>query len=78
MTDAYLTFLEAASDPWALALISFLLAGLIVVCNALVLEPRPLALEEDVETQPTPNVLEPLRYEPEDFFDKVTRFHREV
>ena len=74
MTDAYLTFLEAASDPWALVLISFLLAGIIVVCNALVLEPRPPIIEHDVETQ-TPS---PLPYEPEDFFDKVTRFHREV
>lgn len=78
MTDAYLTFLEAASDPWALALISFLLAGIIVVCNALVLDPRPLSIEHDAETQTPSPFLEPLQYEPEDFFDKVTRFHREV
>lgn len=78
MTDAYLAFLEVVSDPWALALVSFLLAGIIVVSNALVMEPRPLDIEDDVETQAPPHILEPLRYEPEGFFDKVTRFHREI
>lgn len=77
MTDLYLTFLEAASDPWALALISFFAAGLIVVCGALAFDPRPPMLEEDdeltVDTLP-----KALRYEPEDFFDKVTRFHNEI
>ena len=78
MTDTYLTLLEAISDPWALGLISFLFAGLIVVCGAIAMEPRPPIIENDVETQTPPRFLEPLQYEPEDFFDKVTRFHHEV
>lgn len=78
MTDAYLTFLEAVSDPWALGFVSFLLAGLIVLCGALVMDPRPLIVEDDVETQTPQHFLEPLQYESEDFFDKVTRFHHEV
>lgn len=76
MTDTYLTLLEAISDPWALGLISFFFAGLIVVCGAIVMEPRPPVIENDVEDPP--RFLEPLQYEPEDFFDKTTRFHREV
>lgn len=78
MSETYLTLLETISDPWALCLISFLLAGTIVVCGAIVMEPRPPVIENDVETQTPPRFLEPLPYEPEDFFDKTTRFHREI
>lgn len=78
MTDTYLTLLEAFSDPWALALFSFFVAGLIVVSTALVVEPRPPIIESEEEDRPVVRLPEPLQYEPEDFFDKVTRFHREV
>lgn len=78
MTNTYLTLLEAISDPWALALISFLCAGFIVVCGAIAMEPRPPVIENDVEDPTPPRFLEPLQYEPEDFFDKVTRFYHEV
>lgn len=78
MSETYLTLLEAISDPWALGLISFLIAGAIVVCGAIATEPRPPVVENDFEGQTPPRFLEPLQYEPEDFFDKVTRFHHEV
>lgn len=78
MTDTYLTLLEAISDPWALGLISFFFAGTIVVCGAIAMEPRPPVIENDCEVQTPPRFLEPLPYEPEDFFDKTTRFHREI
>ena len=78
MSETYLTLLEAISDPWALGLISFLIAGVIVVCGAIAMEPLPSGIENDVETQTPPRFLEPLPYEPEDFFDKTTRFHHEV
>lgn len=78
MSETYLTLLEAFSDPWALGLISFLFAGLIVVCGAIAMEPHPPGIENDFEGQIPPRFLEPLQYEPEEFFDKVTRFHHEV
>ena len=77
MTDLYLTLLEAASDPWALALISFVIAGAIVVLGARSMESRPTHVES-VEVDTRPPSQEPLPYEPEDFFDKVTRFYHEV
>lgn len=68
MTDTYLTFLETISDPWALALISYLFAGLIVLCGALVLDPPNLHSEEaDNEEADT-----------DDFFDKITEFRNEI
>lgn len=77
MTDSYLTLLEAASDPWALALISFVIAGTIVVLGARSMETRPIHVES-IEVDTRPQNQEPLPYEPEDFFDKVTRFYHEV
>lgn len=65
MTESYLSVLEAISDPWALFLISVLVAGAIVVSTAAVLDPRPNTIEEDVN-------------EPEDFFDKITRYHNDI
>lgn len=65
MSESYLSVLEAISDPWALFLISVLVAGAIVVSTAAVLDPRPKAIEEAVN-------------EPEDFFDKITRYHNEL
>ena len=78
MTNTYLTFIETVSDPWAIALISFFFAGLIVVSGALVMEPRPPRIENDVEDETPPRFLAPLRYEPEDFFDKTTKFYHEI
>lgn len=65
MTESYLSVLEAISDPWALFLLSILAAGAIVVSAAAVLDPRPNTIEEAVD-------------EPEDFFDKITRYHNEL
>lgn len=65
MTEPYLSVLEAISDPWALFLISVLVAGALVVSTAAVLDPHPETIEEDVN-------------EPEDFFDKITRYHNDI
>lgn len=78
MTDTYLTLLEAFSDPWALALFSFFVAGLIVVSTAFVVEPRPPIIESEEEDRFVVCLPEPLQYEPEDFFDKTTRFYHEI
>ena len=63
MTDLYLTYLEALSDPWALALLSFLIASCIVLCGAIVLDPPSLYTEEA---------------DTDDFFDKITEFRNEI
>ena len=63
MTDSYLVFLETISDPWALALISFLIASCIVLCGAIVLDPPSLYTEEA---------------DTDDFFDKITEFRNEI
>ena len=63
MTDSYLTFLETISDPWALALISFLIASCIVLCGAIALDPPHLHNEE---------------VDSDDFFDKITEFRNEI
>ena len=78
MSDLYLTVLETASDPWALALISFLIAGTIVVMSAMVNDPRPPVVQTPRTPRKRESLLEPLPYEPEDFFDKMTRFHNEI
>lgn len=63
MSDTFIVILEAASDPWALALISLILSWVIVVCGAVAMDP-PRNHREDQDDQ--------------DFFTKVTRFHNEV
>lgn len=63
MTDLYLTYLEAFSDPWALALLSFLIASSIVLCGAIVMDPPHLHSEEA---------------DTDDFFDKITEFRNEI
>lgn len=78
MTDIYLTVLETLSDPWGLALLSFFAAGTAVVSTALVLDPRPTTIEVfEAESDVAPSN-EPLPYEHEDFFDKITRFHNAI
>lgn len=68
MTDAYLTYLEAFSDPWAIALLSFLIAGLIVLCGALMFDP-PNLHSEDADNEEA---------DTDDFFDKITEFRNEI
>lgn len=65
MSDLYLSVLESISDPWALFLISFLVAGTIVVTTAMTLDPRPNPIPEE-------------RVDEEDFFDRITRYHDEL
>lgn len=62
MSDSYLSVLEFISDPWALFLISFLIAGVLVVVTAITLDPRPKPILEE-------------RVDAEDFFDRTTRYH---
>ena len=63
MSDAFLSVLEAASDPWALMMISLFLSWVIVVCGAISMDPpsNHRARQDD-----------------QDFFEKVTRFHNEI
>lgn len=63
MTDLYLTYLEAFSDPWAIALLSFLIASCIVLCGAIAMDP-PSLHNEEADT--------------DDFFDKITEFRNEI
>lgn len=65
MSDLYLSVLESISDPWALFLISFLVAGTIVVTTAMTLDPRPKPIQEE-------------RVDEEDFFNRITRYHDEL
>lgn len=65
MSDLYLSVLESISDPWALFLISFLVAGTIVVTTAMTLDPRPKPIPEE-------------RVDEEDFFNRITRYHDEL
>lgn len=69
MSDTFVIFLERASDPWALALISFCLAGVVVVCGALALEPRDRRPYSDNQSTDRRD---------DAFFDKITEFHNEV
>lgn len=63
MSDAFLSALEAASDPWALMMISLFISWVIVVCGAITMDP-PRNHRTNQEGQ--------------DFFEKVTRFHNEI
>ena len=74
MTNTLMIFLERASDPWALALISFFLAGAIVVCGAIAFDSTH---EHPYSTDPDFNpFVEPRK--DDRFFDKITEFHNEV
>lgn len=64
MSDIFVTCLETASDPWALAFISFLIAGVIVVCGAIAFESNPPAMRK--------------QHNDESFFDRITEYHHEL
>lgn len=74
MTNTFVTLLECASDPWALALISFFFSGLIVVCGAIAFDSnRGYPYSTDPDFDP---FVEPRK--DDNFFDKITEFHDEI
>lgn len=70
MTNTLMICLERASDPWALALISLVLSGLIVVAWAITVDAsRGHLYFNDHGVEPRND---------DQFFDKITEFRNEI